>query len=61
MSKWVKEGLDSLTMEELCARLRGHYGDITYGMVPLQEEAAKRLERMAAATTAYIDKPSDTE
>ena len=46
MSKWVKEGLDKLTTEELCARLRGQYGNITYGMVPLQEGAAKRLETL---------------
>ena len=53
MSKWVKENLDSLTTEELCARLRGHYGNgVTYGTVPLQEEAARRIEKMALAIAA---------
>ena len=61
MSKWVKEGLDNLTTEELCARLRGQYSDITYGMVPLQEEAARRLEEMESALKdVYLSYPSKT-
>ena len=49
--KWSKEiyqtGLESLTTEELCARLRGEYDNgVTYGVGPLHQEAAKRLEKM---------------
>lgn len=51
MAKWNLDAyvasLPDMTLDELCARLRGKYPDgVKYGVNPLQAEAARRLEEI---------------
>jgi hypothetical protein len=54
MPGWVKQDLTKMPLAELCAKLRGEYGDsVHYEAHPLSIEAARRLN-LAAATLADI-------